>query len=100
MGILFLGSTSFCAKASEVKPGSHITIEIIIRLNANTDTIPSLVKPAQVEPAKPVIENPVAGIIKVVPKARRVTVPRQVVKVVPVKLVKPKIIKPVIKLLN
>ncbi len=100
MGIFLLGSITFCAKASEGKPSSNITIKLMTALDAKTDTIPTPIKSAEAGSAKPVTEKPVAGIIKVVPKARRVTVPRQVIKVVPVKLVKPKIIKPVIKLLN
>ncbi len=69
------------------------------------DTIP-VAKPVEtpagspVTAAKPVTEKPVATVIKAVPKARKVAVPRQVaVKVKPVKVVKPKIIKPVLKVL-
>ncbi len=70
------------------------------------DTLPAATKPVEttagnpVTAAKPIVEKPVATVIKAVPKARKVSVPRQVtVKVKPVKVVKPKIVKPVLKVL-
>jgi hypothetical protein len=45
-------------------------------------------------------EKPDNNIIKVVPKARRQPIPLPMVKVNPVKIIKPKIIRPVIKVLH
>jgi hypothetical protein len=45
-------------------------------------------------------EKPGNNIIKVVPKARRQPIPLPMVKVNPVKIIKPKIIRPVIKVLH
>jgi hypothetical protein len=68
------------------------------------DTIPAAARPTEAgKPAPavaPIAGKPVAGVIKEVPKARKVTVPRQVtVKVQPVKVIKPKITRPVLKVL-
>ena len=45
-----------------------------------------------------VVSTPAAAVVKQVPKARKVSAPKQV-KVQPVKVVKPKIIKPAVKIL-
>lgn len=64
------------------------------------DTIPTPVKTTDVSIAKPATEKPVADVIKSVPKARRVSAPKPVqVKVKPVKVLKPRILKPVLKVL-
>lgn len=64
-------------------------------VTAVADTVPAS-RPAENTPAKPVEE-----IIKEVPKARKQTVPVPVVvQVKPIPVIKPKIIKPVIKVLH
>lgn len=88
------------AKANEIKSARILNRENIKLLKIITDTLPSPVKPAEAASAKPVTEKPVATVIKEVPKARKVAVPKPVtVKVKPVKIIKPTIIKPVLKVL-
>ena len=99
-GIFLLCSISVCAKANEVKPACILNRENNLFMHVLTDTIPTAVKPVEATAAKPVTEKPVATVIKEVPKARKVAVPKPVtVKVNPVKIIKPKIIKPVLKVL-
>ena len=101
VGIFLLGFIPICAMASqsEGNPACGISIEFMKLAKPNFDTIPGTAKPAESTTTKPVEEKPVVTVIKQVPKARKVSVPRQVtVKVRPVKAIKPKIIKPVIKL--
>ena len=63
-------------------------------------TLPSPVKPVEAPTATRTIATQGTAVVKKVPKARKVTVPRPVtVKVNPVKVVKPRIIKPVLKVL-
>lgn len=96
--IFVLCSIAVSAKTSEGKSTCRLNRDDIhIKVS---DTIPVTMKPAEVTGTKPVTEKPVISVIKTVPKARRVTVPKPVtVKVKPVKIIKPKIIKPVLKVL-
>ena len=64
------------------------------------DTIPVVPKPAEATTANNEPVKPVVTVIKEVPKARKVSVPKPVtIKVKPVKIIKPKIIKPLVKVL-
>jgi hypothetical protein len=99
-------SLPFFAKAGDIQSTCTTGDERIISLAMPLDTLPAAAKPAEAttgNPAKegkPMTEKPVAIVIKEVPKARKVAVPRQVnIKVKPVKVVKPKLIKPVLKVL-
>ena len=94
----------FCglkAGATTVSKPAHMrTVEFVYRAGLLADTIPAAVKPAEATTAKPATDKPVATVIKAVPRARKVTVPKPVtIKVKPVKVIKPKIIKPVLKVL-
>jgi hypothetical protein len=100
VGIFLLCHLSFMAKASGEKPACLHHPESRAFLNMLPDTIPAPVKPVEATATKPAPEKPVAAVIKAVPKARKVEVPKPVtVKLAPVKIIKPKIIKPVLKVL-
>ncbi|MEO6355444.1 MAG: hypothetical protein ABIU77_20870 [Ferruginibacter sp.] len=75
-------------KAGDGKP----MVPFIIISNIQTDTIP----PKAIVPDNPA-DKPLEEVIKEVPKARKQSVPVPVVKVIPVKIIRPKVIKPVIK---
>jgi hypothetical protein len=100
-GIFLLCHLSFFAKASEGIPTCILNRERVAFIRKMLpDTIPAPVKTVEAPATKPVAEKPVASVIKAVPKARRVAVPKPVtVKLTPVKIIKPKIIKPVLKVL-
>ncbi len=96
----------FFAKANHIKNICALRNERVVSLAMPVDTIPAAAKQAEAATAnpakagKPITEKPVATVIKEVPRARKVAVPRQVtIKVKPVKVVKPKLIKPVVKVL-
>lgn len=100
----FTGIFLFCsllaqAKVKEGKPACNLTREYSV-IQILSDTIPAPVKPAEATSTKPAIAQPVATIIKTVPKARKVSVPQPVViKVKPVKIIRPKITRPILRVL-
>lgn len=86
----------------KMKCPNQYRVENVYKLPAPIiDTLPAPAKPAETPAGKPAAsEKPVTAVIKEVPKARKVAVPRPVtVKVKGLKVVKPKIIKPVLKVL-
>jgi hypothetical protein len=89
------------AGATTVSKAPYIrTAEFVYPGVLLADTIPAGVKPAEAATAKPATDKPVTTVIKAVPRARKVAVPKPVtIKVTPVKVIKPKIIKPVLKVL-
>ena len=101
IGILVLISSPQWIMARAVHPAKQITSETAI-ISLQTDTLPPSKKITEAPGDKPVPnDKPVAKVIKVVPKARRQTVPVPVdIKIKPVKIIKPKIIKPVIRVLH
>ena len=102
IGIFFLISIPGWALASEGKPVCPMLLNPIAINHIMADTVPPSKKITEAPADKPVPnDKPVAKVIKVVPKARRQTVPVPVnVKIKPVKIIKPKIIKPVIRVLH
>jgi hypothetical protein len=101
IGILVLISSPQWIMAEAVHPAKQITSETAV-ISLQIDTVPAPKKITEVPGDKPVPnDKPVANVIKVVPKARRQTVPVPVdIKIKPVKIIKPKIIKPVIRVLH
>ena len=101
IGILVLISSPQWIMARAVHPAKQITSETAT-ISLQTDTLPPSKKITEAPGDKPVPnDKPVAKVIKVVPKARRQTVPVPVdIKIKPVKIIKPKIIKPVIRVLH
>lgn len=99
IGMFFMISIPNWALAIEGQPLCNIVANHITINRNQSDTIPP---PKKSTPANLVAnDKPVRKIIKVVPKARRQPIPIPVkVKVKPVKIIKPKIIKPVIKILH
>ncbi len=109
---VIIGSTFLCclavdSKAAETTLCSTLRTQILF---VNTDTIPTEAKPVEQAnkavpppkaatdlkpslPEKPGAGKPIKAVIKQVPKARKVEVPLKV------KVVKPKIIKPAVKIL-
>lgn len=99
-GFLLLCSVRASAAAKETNMINSHCQEYSGYLLAVPDTIPAPAHQPVASPAKPTAEKPVAAVIKAVPKARRVVAPKPVqVKVKPVKVIKPKIVKPVLKVL-
>jgi hypothetical protein len=83
---------------AEGKPVEHFAFNLGALSSMQSDSIPPSKNTAQTPDNKPL---PDADIIKVVPKARRQRVPVAVkVKIKPVKVIKPKIIRPIIKVLH
>jgi hypothetical protein len=99
--MLVIISTPQWIMAKVVYPAKQITSETAT-ISLQTDTLPPSKKITEAPGDKPVPnDKPVANVIKVVPKARRQMVPVPVnVKIKPVKIIKPKIIKPVIRVLH
>lgn len=97
IGIFFMISTPGEARACGGKPAGKILFNHIAIHAIQTDTIPPPEKPKEVTK-----DDPGVVTIKTVPKARRQQVPVPVVKIKPVKIIKPniKIIKPVIRILH
>lgn len=101
----FTGIFLFCSMLAQAKikgeePAYSLTREYISVIQILSDTIPAPVKPAEATSTKPAIAQPVATIIKTVPKARKVSVPQPVVvKVKPVKIIRPKITSPILRVL-
>ena len=99
-GIFLLFSIAANATTSEGKPAYQLNRQQFSLIQVFLDTIPVPVKPVQFIGEDQVTEKPVASIIKVVPKVRKLSVPKPVsVKVIPIKIIKPRIIKPILKLL-
>lgn len=101
IGMLLIISSPQWIMAKAVYPIKQITSETAI-ISLPTDTVPSSKKAAEAPEDKLVPKDkPVAKVINVVPKARRQTVPIPVnVEIKPIKIIKPKIIKPVIRVLH
>jgi hypothetical protein len=104
IGILIIISTPQWIMAKAVYPAKQITSETAI-ISLLSDTIPPSKKITDASGDKPVPNDKsvtkVAKAIKVVPKARRQTIPVPVnIKIKPVKIIKPKIIKPVIRVFH
>ena len=92
-GLFFVMIIPMLNKANDGKPVLRNTIIIS---SLQPDTIPPKVKSADIADNKPAED-----IIKVVPKARKQAIPIPVkVQVKPLKVIKPKIIKPIIRVLN
>lgn len=103
-GIFLLCCLPFFMKGARKRPAGFSRDELAFIVMPLTDTIPAAAKPTEgTKPGPAIAPNtgkPVATVIKEVPKARKVAVPRPVaIKVKPVKVVKPKIIRPVLKVL-
>ncbi len=96
IAIFIMITTSQWALASEGKPLCDLTFNHTVINPIQSDTLPP--------PAKNTVsttDKPVQDILKVVPKARKQPVPIPVnVKVNPIKIIKPKIIKPIIRVLH
>lgn len=105
ISIVFAASLLFCcvtvsAKTAKGKSTCTFTMENDLLISMASDTIPSPEKSPEAGIVKPDAEKTVVTVIKEVPKARKVSVPRQVIpRVKPVKVIKPKIIKPVVRIL-
>jgi hypothetical protein len=97
IGLFFLINSSQRASACDGKPVLHLNnMNYISTTHLQTDTLPPKVSgPDKAD------NKPVEAIIKVVPKARKQVVPIPVsIPVKPPVIIKPKIIKPVIKILH
>jgi hypothetical protein len=102
IGMFFMISIPQWALAIDGKPVGNILFNHTAISQMQSDTIPPPKKNMENnnQPGENVDKKPVAGVIKVVPKARRQSVPIPVnVKVKPVKIITP-IIKPVIRILH
>lgn len=97
VGLFFLISIPQWVIANDGKPVLHFSICHLSTPALQMDTVPPKVKsPDNVDNNKPV-----EAIIKVVPKARKQVVPIPVsIPVKPSIIIKPKIIKPIIKVLH
>jgi hypothetical protein len=96
IGVLFIISIPQLVLANDSKPGCNFTMDLIAFNSIQSDTLP----PATTITAG-TNDNPAPNIIKEVPKARRLPVPIPVsVNVKPVIMIKPKIIKPLIRVLH
>ena len=96
---LFSIIISNAAWAGSGKPVNDCAVKNSVAFRHLMDTVPSSIKPGTVknEPA----EKAVATTIKKVPKVRRQSIPQAVpvqVRVQPIKVIKPKLLKPVIKI--
>ena len=96
IGIFFLVNTWYRASACDGKPVVHFNTGHLVVSHVQTDTLPPKVKAVEKAEVKPVEE-----VIKVVPKVRKQVVPVPVtLPMKPQVIIKPKIIKPVIKILH
>lgn len=83
------------AEASDGKTRLTFNFKHSVKVGMHLDTVPQPIKPVETNK-----EKPVPVVIKALPAPRRQAIPVPVkVKVVPVKVIKPKIVKPIIKLL-
>lgn len=95
-GLVLLMIFPLFTKANDGRPVSKFIINYSILLPNQLDTLPSKVKGLDNATDKPVEE-----IIKTIPKARKQSIPIPVnLRIKPVIIIKPKIIKPIIKLLH
>lgn len=95
IGIFFMITMPQWVLANEGKPVCNLTFKhtAINLIQSDTPRVP-------VKSTKSVTDKPVQDILKVVPKARKQPVPIPVnVEVKPIKIIKPKIIKPIIRVL-
>jgi hypothetical protein len=81
--------------ANNVKPFSAIRSDHFVSIALSDTLVPPAVKNVQTDNSKSE-----KIVIKVVPKPRRQIVPVPVIKVKPLRTIKPKIIKPVIKVIH
>lgn len=87
------------AKTINGKTPGKLSLKQVLMAQLITDTIPAPSITTEITSPTPETIKPVVMVIKEVPKARRVSIPKPVsVKIIPVKIIKPKIIKPVLKL--
>lgn len=94
--IFIITAIPVCVLASDGKPICNIKFSQMIISTIKMDTLPSTKKNTE-----NTNDKPASDIIKEVPKARRQPVPIPVnVKIRPIKIIKPKIIKPLIKVLH
>ena len=94
--LFFLVNTWYRASGCDGKPVVHFNTGHLVVSHVQTDTLPPKVKAVEKAEAKPVEE-----VIKVVPKVRKQVVPIPVsLPVKPPVMIKPKIIKPVIRILH
>lgn len=98
IGVIMLISAPQWIMAKAVHPANRVTSETAI-ISLQSDTIPPPKKVTETPADKPASKDkPVVKTIKIVPKARRQAVPVPInVKIKPVKIIKPKIIKPIIR---
>ncbi len=93
--IVFIISASGAARAGGLMPTGDKIFKKMLRCDMLLDTVPAVSKAPVAEK-----DRPVAGKIKTLPVPRRQAIPVPVkVKVAPVKIIAPKIVKPIIKLL-
>lgn len=97
IGMIFLMNFPIWVLASQGKPVGNVKVSSIAVNLILSDTIPSPKKNTETS-----TDKPVETAIKEVPKAHRQVVPVPVIKVKPIKIIKPKIkiIKPVINVLH
>lgn len=96
IGLFFLTNIPQLVSANDGKPVLHFTISSFVSQRSQTDTLPPKNESLDNADNKPADE-----IIKAVPKARKQVVPIPVlVQVKPPVIIKPKIIKPIIKVLH
>jgi hypothetical protein len=96
MGMFFIISSPQWVLANEDKPLCNITFNHTAMNSIQSDTLPPPIKSTE-----SAIDKPAADIIKEVPKARKQPVPIPVnLQIKPIKIIKPTIIKPLIKILH
>ncbi len=94
--LFFLLSSPVWASAVDGRPSISFKHYYLGAAGLMTDTVPQPVKTADKGEAKPV-----ETVIKAVPKVRKQAIPVPVIPTVkPVKIIKPKIVKPVLKILR
>jgi len=98
-GLIFLLIIPILTRANDGKPVLHYTMIISFSAPSLQFDTTRKVKTPEIANNKPVDDVIKDDIIKVVPKARKQAIPIPV-KLKPVKIIKPKIIRPVIKILN
>lgn len=98
IGVIMIISAPQWIMAKAVHPANRVTSETAI-ISLQSDTIPPPKKVTETPADKPPSDDkPVVKTIKIVPKARRQAVPVPInVEIKPVKIIKPKIIKPIIR---
>lgn len=94
--VFFITVSPAIAEASGGKPGMGINLKPALKLQMQRDTVP----PVPVKKVDTENEKPAPVVIKALPAPRKQAIPVPVkVKTVPVKVIKPKVLKPIINLL-